>query len=496
MNDKNTIANWPLKISALCTSLFLLPLASRANQGRLLLNDLDALQARVTLIEHAKQEIQFEYFEVGQDATAVTGMGLLLEAAQRGVKVKVLADFRANALKQAQMAALTEVLDGTQWAGNLDIRIFNDPEGASPLHQTYRNHEKLLAIDGNSENPMMVVGGRNIAETYFGQSRKFNFLDSDALILGPSVKVASTYFSNLWNSNPEISKVDLGDYSKNFLNASCSMEISNCEGRKQKAKKEIAQAAYQISEHLNKFKRGELATKSEPIENQLKGLTEIGPVEMLFNDPSKMMTKMTNKVVDQVLALFKDKNTKDVVIVTPYLFPTESEMAAFSELTARGAKVRIITNSLASTDSTLVHAAFLRIKQQLINSGIEVFMFKPHDEAVNPAGKSPPQTLHTKLIIINGLYSIHGSFNFDIRSANLNREILFVVGKSDTIPSDFTKETLKFIEEKILSRSIKIFGDKRDNPGALEELDKLATPAQKENLEYDAKSVDAYWNHI
>ena len=46
----------------------------------------------------------------------------------------------------------------------------------------------------------------------------------------------------------------------------------------------------------------------------------------------------------------------ELTIVSPYLVPGTEQLAMLKELRARGVRVRILTNSLASTDVPVVHA--------------------------------------------------------------------------------------------------------------------------------------------
>ena len=180
-----------------------------ADKTKLLETNEEGLQARVDLIQNAKSEILVEYYEVASDALSLTGLSLLRQAAERGVKVKILIDSLHNSLKDVEMAAIM--------SKNIEIRVYNPLHSLNLYHLLYRNHDKLLNIDGNTDNAFMIIGGRNAAKNYFGKATDLNFKDADALVSGKSANESYKYFMTLWNTNPEVKKVNLHKYSKDNL---------------------------------------------------------------------------------------------------------------------------------------------------------------------------------------------------------------------------------------------------------------------------------------
>jgi phosphatidylserine/phosphatidylglycerophosphate/cardiolipin synthase-like enzyme len=177
------------------------------------------------------------------------------------------------------------------------------------------------------------------------------------------------------------------------------------------------------------------------------------------------------------------KNTNhDLLIITPYLFPTENELQALEQLSQNGIKIKIVTNSLVSNDVVLVHAAFLTIKKRLAEMGIELYLY------------NGPETIHAKAAILDKKISFIGSFNFDRKSSDYNREIGIRVGNSNSTTSQFTQDMLKFINDDVILNSTLIAKDKIEFD--FSELDRKATPEKIQKLNKSKKLVKLLKNVI
>ena len=96
--------------------------------------------------------------------------------------------------------------------------------------------------------------------------------------------------------------------------------------------------------------------------------------------------------------------------------------------------MRILTNSLASTDNIMAFSGYKKGADALLAAGVELFELKP-----NPAGQRElmngplvqryrsEMALHAKSMVVDGRIAVVGSFNLDPRSANLNTESITVM---------------------------------------------------------------------
>ena len=138
-------------------------------------------------------------------------------------------------------------------------------------------------------------------------------------------------------------------------------------------------------------------------------------------------------------------------------------------LAASGAKIKIITNSLASTNKVIAHAGLLSIKSRLAAAGIVLHLHKG------------PEVLHAKGFVVDDKISFIGSFNFDPRSAALNREIGIVIGHAGQATSQFITAYLKFINSQLFDNSVLAIQDKIEFD--LSDFDSKNTDQKKEELE-------------
>ncbi len=431
---------------------------------KLLDNNEEALQARAALVANAKREILIEYFEFGNDDFSLTGLALIRDAALRGVKVKILMDSMHNALTNAELAAVLGVAENSKALENIEIRLFNPLGSLNIYHQTYRNHDKLLNVDGE----YMIVGGRNAAESYFGKSKTMNFKDADALVTGKSAQDSKEYFLRLWNTNPEVKKLELYQYSQRQINAPQCTEAQN--GDCFAPEREILTNRARISALYNQYNAGKSWIKTQPLADMLADIEDVSEIKFAFNDPTQEMKNIEKKLAAQIMERIVEGAQKSITITTPYLFPTDNEMASLRVLAARGVKIKIVTNSLASTDSPLVHAALLTIKKQLAEIGVELYLYKG------------PEVLHAKTAVIDGKVAFIGSFNFDRRSANINREIGIRVGSfKDEKVTAFTQELIQFVNSELIANSILAIKDGQEIN--LEAFDASVPEKKKQQLE-------------
>ncbi|MBL7671328.1 MAG: hypothetical protein JNM39_12655 [Bdellovibrionaceae bacterium] len=395
----------------------------------------------------------------------------------------------------------------------IEIKIFN------PLfhrvlnlpYMTYRNHDKLLSVDGSTKNPMAILGGRNAAEAYFGRSDKFNFLDADALVLGNAASAAHEYFSKLWSTNPDVADLELWDYDHGRLNGlRCKKEYHECMRENNLIAAEIDEADQQIVDLVRQFKKGEYETKVQPISKMLADLedlkvtspedkdSDMSQVFFAFNDPTVRMKDVENKLGAQIMEQFADERTKKILISTPYLLPTDEELSTLEKIIReRNVDVTIVTNSLASSDMTLAHAGFLTIKERLVKMGVKLYLFKPYDDNINSNHSGAPEVLHCKGAIINDKISLIGSFNFDQRSAKINREIGLQIGSqaNSNVPR-FTVEFSTYIQKRILARSVMISKDGILDVDAERSVEALASEKKIEELSRQLGLVPLIKRHL
>jgi cardiolipin synthase C len=154
--------------------------------------------------------------------------------------------------------------------------------------------------------------------------------------------------------------------------------------------------------------------------------------DVLWDNPDKIKVESGEKrgqLLRDRLAQALGKVDRELLIVSPYLVPADEGMRLIEQLRDRGVRVRIITNSLASTDVPAVHAGYEHYRTRLLEGGVELYEVRPAPEAGDDRGhslKAPSSgqfALHAKVFVLDRQRLFVGSMNFDYRSMRLNTEV-------------------------------------------------------------------------
>ena len=120
---------------------------------------------------------------------------------------------------------------------------------------------------------------------------------------------------------------------------------------------------------------------------------------------------------------------REVILISPYFIPSEEGIGILSALVRRGVRVRVLTNSLASTDYVPpAHAGYARLRGRLLAAGLELYEMRP--EPIDPVRSRRPSAgayLHSKAVVVDREHVILGSMNLDPRSRALNTEVALAV---------------------------------------------------------------------
>lgn len=132
--------------------------------------------------------------------------------------------------------------------------------------------------------------------------------------------------------------------------------------------------------------------------------------------------------------LVEDAKTQ-ITIQSPYLVLSDKAMALFKKAIDRGVRIRVNTNSLASTDNLLAFGGYRNQRRKLIKMGLEIYEYKPDPQAqialmqstLRSNDKRPIFAIHAKTMVVDGKTVYIGTYNLDPRSENLNTEVGVVV---------------------------------------------------------------------
>lgn len=381
-----------------------------------------ALVARTTLAGMAVKSIDAQYYLLHNDLTGRLFVHALLLAADRGVRVRLLVDDMALWGRTKGAAVLSS-------HPNVEIRIFNPfsrkgTRWAQMIYRfgsvTRRMHNKVFLVD----NQAVILGGRNIGNEYFEADPDIEFGDLDVLAVGPVVKKVSESFDKYWNS-------DLA-YPAEALAGKTPQP-----GRLEKTRMKLERFIWdhQDSEYVN-------GLTGDPVARQIREGTPPffwGHAQVVYDPPEKILNPPKDPsaiLVAHGLASLFDRAQEEVIIFSPYFVPGKNGAEYLVSLCSRGIKVRVLTNSLASTDVAVVHAGYSRYRKMLLKGGVEIWeldkvVSRKDRKAKKGKYAASKASLHTKSFVLDRKKVFIGSLNLDPRSFVENTEIGLVVDSEE-----------------------------------------------------------------
>ena len=423
--EKNKSWSYPSKHKVDENSPYAVGLEENPTMSGLLLlhNGLDAFAGRLAMVSSARSTIDSQYYLFHRDQTGQIFTQKLLEAANNGVRVRLLVDD----MDQSGRDFGAIVLDSHP---NIQVRIFNPFSRKTPrLMQfltrfgdvTRRMHNKTLTVDQR----IAVLGGRNIGDQYFDASDETNFTDLDAMVIGPVVKQISTSFDAYWN--------DRLSYPINIL--------SNENVSEETAKKMLTDFENIVKEKID-IRYVEALKKSQfAIQFNAQSLPfDYTDVRAIFDEPEKFGSDDLKYYLTSDLESSFENVRSNLIIISPYFVPGKEGTLFLSDLARNGIQVKVLTNSLASTDVAVVHAGYIKYRKDLLKAGVEIHevqsnSLKPH---VGNWKGSSSASLHSKAFIFDDKEVFVGSLNLDPRSVYENSEIGLLI-KSSKIASELTQ---------------------------------------------------------
>ncbi len=388
-----------------------------------------SMVARAWLTAAAERSIDVQYFIFDGDNVGLIAVDYLLRAADRGVRVRLLVDdFMLEAEGRALLA-----LDAHP---NLEIRLYNPTTNIGKTLPTklftlatdfrgfnQRMHNKTFIVDGR----VVITGGRNIADEYFDYDHEYNFRDRDVLLLGGAAGEVQRSFETFWSSALSVPVASLVRAGTEPVDTAATYRYLH---------------DYACDPH-NFWPQVRERIASAPA--TFDRLRDSGAV--VWSDSVSFVTDAPGKnagtdgiggsgaSTEALIRLVKEARSS-VTIQSPYLVTTALSQDLFRDAIARGVRVRILTNSLASTDNLDAFSGYQRERATLLRLGVEIHEFKPDAVVRRQVMTGALQTtlnyapifgLHAKSMVVDDRIAVIGTFNLDPRSANLNTECLVVV---------------------------------------------------------------------
>lgn len=404
-----------------------------------------SMVARAWLTEHAEKTIDIQYFIFSTDNVGLIACDYLIRAADRGVKIRIIVD-------DIMVDADVEELLTFSSHENISVKIYNPGVNLGRnifgkiqqfvtdfRNSNQRMHNKTFIVDGK----VVITGGRNIADEYFDYDHEYNFRDRDVLLLGKESENVNKSFKDYWEDD-------------------LSVEVSTL--LKQQIQVEYSENAFN---KLHEYACNpdnfwpQVRARIENLPNTFKVIKESG--ELVWLDDVTFISDVPGKndgdnglngggVSTNALIELVMNAEASIEIQTPYLVTSKLSKTLFKDAVERGVSVRILTNSLASTDNIEAFSGYQSDREELLKTGVRIFEFRPDaaerkkimtGELQETLNHQPIFGLHAKTMVVDNKTTVIGTFNLDPRSANLNTECIVIINSEKV-----TKGVLEGMEEE------------------------------------------------
>lgn len=356
-------------------------------RAKIICDNGEALEERIRLISQAEEEIILSTFRFESDDVGKMVLSALRDAAKRGVKIYVLSDgfsYLTTMWGDPYFLAVA-AMDQVEFRQYNPIRIWK------PWTSMARMHDKYLIVDRKA----YILGGRNTFGYFLGDLPGHKNYDWDIFVYKEekektgSMEQLLHYFYTMWDHKESavLGKSWLWKYNPSVKKAG-----------------EFLDERYQemTKEHQEWFETRDYVEYTLPL-NHAELLTN--PVNTGAKEPA-LFFEMTELM----------KQTKsELYFHTPYVICDDWMMEQLQEICSLVPSVEMLTNSIANNGNPFGAMDYSMRKQDFIDTGLEIHEY---DGGIS---------YHGKCFTMDDRISGIGSFNWDMRSAYMNTEMMLVI---------------------------------------------------------------------
>lgn len=358
-------------------------------RARILVDNEDALEARIRLIAGASERIVLSTFEFREDNSGKRMLAALYDAAERGVKVEILADgfpYVTSMLGKSYFHALASL-------ENVTIKVYNPINLLKPMNLMARLHDKYLIADDQA----YIIGGRNTYDYFLGDETNYINYDWDILVTTEgnaepeSLKNLEKYFESVWNL----------PVCKTVMKSSHSLDTG---------KKKMKAAVEDLKKRYSEMEAEEWFYKDN--RDDTDDFIEVNKITLISNP---VINSVKEPTLFYTMTELMKQADGDVTFHTPYILCNSYMLNRLKEVCDSGKSVTMMTNSVANNGNPFGATDYDMYKQKVLDTGVRILEY---DQGVS---------YHGKCFVIGEELSAIGSFNWDMRSAYLDTELMLIV---------------------------------------------------------------------
>ena len=395
-----------------------------------------AFAARMDLIRSAQRTLDIQYYIWRNDLTGTLLLEEIHEAADRGVRVRLLLD------DLGIPSSLDPTLAALEAHPNIEVRLFNPfvvrkPKFIGFLTDFPRANRRMHNKSMTADSTATILGGRNIGDEYFDATDGVVFSDLDVLAVGPAAADVARDFDRYWASASSypveriLPPVGVG-------------QLDELERKAQAIERDPAAEAY-MAALRGPHVVGKMFDDTLPF--------EWAKTQMISDDPAKgLRNAPPEALIGHQLREVLGEPSREVDVVSPYFVPAASGTQYLTGLATSGITVRVLTNALEATDVAAVHSGYAKRRVELLTSGVHLYELRrlpgthhKKEQSPGPFGSSG-SSLHAKTFVVDARRVFVGSYNFDPRSAHLNTELGLVID-SPELASQIEATFLAFVPQ-------------------------------------------------
>ena len=365
----------------------------RSASVRCLDDNTQALVYRLALIESAQRELIMTTFDMSDGESGQDLMAAMLQAADRGVRIRLMVDGINAWLKLEK----SDLFGAFSTHPNIEIRFYNPIRLTKLWKLNYRMHDKYLIADDTA----YILGGRNSNNLFLGAYRDTYNIDRDLYVMERTEKNAS----DVMQKKERNSLQDIKAYFEKIW-VQPDQKIF-----RKKETENTKEGLALLREHYKELQTAYPEAFSETETLLTQDLIRVDSIQFLHN-PLYADEKVP--VVYQRICQEMEQG-ETILIQTPYIICDKGMYQDLSELCRAGKQIEIITNAVESGANPWGCTDYLNERKSILKTGAGVYACM--------AG----QSLHTKTVLIDDETSIVGSYNLDLRSTYLDTELMLLV---------------------------------------------------------------------